>query len=107
MFIHVLPAMRLVLPAFVCSVGSRVVAMDASRFGMRCSFMRFPVMRPSDYPHGQGVAVATLLITAGQPQETRSASGGVLVAGALPVGQCQLMGELRPANDRRHVLAQR
>ncbi len=48
-FIHELPAMRLVLPALVCSVGSRVVAMDASRFGMRCSFMRFPVMRPSDY----------------------------------------------------------
>ena len=37
-------------------------------------------MRPSDYPHGQGVAVATLLITAGQPQETRSASGEVLLA---------------------------
>lgn len=38
-FIHELPCMRLVLPAFVCSVGSRVVAMDASLFGMRWSFM--------------------------------------------------------------------
>lgn len=47
--IHELPCMRGVAPAFVCSVGSRVVVMDASRFGMRCSFMRFPVIRPSDY----------------------------------------------------------
>ncbi len=37
--IHELPCMRGVAPAFVCSVGSRVVAMDASLFGMRCSFM--------------------------------------------------------------------
>ena len=68
-FIHELPAMRGVAPAFVCSVGSRVVVMDASRFGMRCSFMRFPVMRPSDYPHGQGVAVAPSLMTWGHRQE--------------------------------------
>ena len=88
--IHVLPAMRLVLPAFVCSVGSRVVAMDASLFGNRCSFMAFLMFcLPSGYPCGLAAAVATLLITAGQPQETRPASGGVLVAGALPVGQCQ------------------
>ncbi len=38
-FIHELPCMRFVLPAFVCSVGSRVVAMDASLFGNRCSFI--------------------------------------------------------------------
>lgn len=38
-FIHVLPVMRFVLPAFVCSVGNRVVAMDASLLGMRGSFM--------------------------------------------------------------------
>ena len=38
-FIHELPCMRLVLPALVCSVGNRVVAMDASLFGNRCSFM--------------------------------------------------------------------
>ena len=37
--IHVLPAMRLVLPAFVCSVGNRVVAMAASLLGSRCSFI--------------------------------------------------------------------
>ena len=68
--IHVLPAMRLVLPAFVCSVGNRVVAMDASRFGMRCSFIgAFMFCPPSDYPCGLAAAVATLLITAGQPQE--------------------------------------
>ena len=29
------------------------------------------------------------------------------VAGALPVGQSQIMGEQRPANDSRHVLVQR
>ena len=32
---------------------------------------------------------------------------GVIGAGALPVGQSQIMGEQRPANDSRHVLAQR
>lgn len=53
------------LYAFVCSVGKRVVVMDASRFGMRCSFMRFPVMRPSDSPPGHGVAVAPSLMTCG------------------------------------------
>ena len=37
--IHVLPAMRLVLPAFVCSVGNRVVAMAVSLLGSRCSFI--------------------------------------------------------------------
>ena len=74
--IHVLPAMRLVLPAFVCSVGNRVVVMDASRFGMRCSFIgAFMFCPPSGYPCALAAAVATLLITAGQPQETRSASG--------------------------------
>ena len=67
--IHASPRMRGVAPAFVCSVGSRVVVIDASRFGMRCSFMRFPVMRPSDYPHGQGVAVAPSLMTCGHRQE--------------------------------------
>ena len=68
-FIHELPAMRGVAPAFVCSEGRRVVVMDASRLGMRCSFMRFPVMRPSDYPPGQGVAVAPSLMTWGRRQE--------------------------------------
>lgn len=48
-FIHELPCMRLVLPAFVCSVGNRVVAMDASRFGSRCSFMGSPIKPPSGY----------------------------------------------------------
>ena len=47
--IHELPCMRLVLPAFVCSVGSRVVAMDASLFGSRCSFIRPPINPPSGY----------------------------------------------------------
>ena len=55
--IHELPCMRLVLPAFVCSVGNRVVAMDASRLGSRCSFMGSPINPPSGYPRGLVVAV--------------------------------------------------
>ena len=86
--IHVLPAMRLVLPAFVCSVGNRVVVMDASRFGMRCSFIgAFMFCLPSDYACALAAAVATLLMTAGQPQETRSASGGVVGCGRAASGQ--------------------
>lgn len=49
--------MRLVLPAFVCSVGSRVVAMDASLFGNRCSFMTSPINPPSGYAFALVVAV--------------------------------------------------
>ena len=75
--IHELPAMRFVLPAFVCSVGNRVVAMAVSLLGSRCSFIgAFMFCPPSGYPCGLAAAVATLLMTAGQPQETRSASGG-------------------------------
>ena len=51
--IHELPCMRFVLPAFVCSVGNRVVAMDASLFGSRCNFMAFLVFcLPSGYRAG-------------------------------------------------------
>ena len=68
--IHVLPAMRLVLPAFVCSVGNRVVVMDASRFGMRCSFIgAFMFCPPSDYACALAAAVATLLMTCVHTQE--------------------------------------
>lgn len=55
-FIHELPCMRLVLPALVCSVGSRVVAIDASLFGNRCSFMGSPIKPPSGYAFGQNTA---------------------------------------------------
>lgn len=58
--IHELPAMRLVLPAFVCSVGSRVVAMDASLFGNRCSFMTSPINPPSGYAFALVVAARYL-----------------------------------------------
>lgn len=58
--IHELPCMRFVLPAFVCSVGNRVVAMDASLFGRRCSFMGSPINPPSGYPCGLVVAVRYL-----------------------------------------------
>ena len=44
--------------------------MDASRFGMRCSFIgAFMFCLPSDYACALAAAVATLLMTAGQPQE--------------------------------------
>lgn len=49
--------MRLVLPAFVCSVGSRVVAMDASLLGNRCSFIASPNKAPFGLPTCLGVAV--------------------------------------------------
>ncbi len=81
--IHELPAMRLVLPAFVCSVGSRVVAMDANLFGSRCSFMLSPINPPSGYAFALVVPFAPLRITDVHPQEkqrtcpwrSRSASG--------------------------------
>ena len=57
--IQELPCMRLVLPAFVCSVGSRVVAMDANLFGSRCSFMRSPIKPPSGYAFALVDAVRT------------------------------------------------
>ena len=68
---------------------------------------------------GRALPFAPLLITDVHPQEiqrhfplalpfrVRDDREGVIVAGAQPVGQCQIMGEQRPANDRRHVLAQR
>ena len=55
--IHELPAMRLVLPAFVCSVGNRVVAMAVSLLGSRCSFMGSPIKPPSGYAFALVVAV--------------------------------------------------
>ncbi len=58
--IHELPCMRLVLPAFVCSVGSLVVAMDASLFGSRCSFMGSPINPPSGYAFALAVAARYL-----------------------------------------------
>ena len=58
--IHELPCMRLVLPALVCSVGSRVVAMDANLFGSRCSFMGSPIKPPSGYAFALVVAVRYL-----------------------------------------------
>ena len=55
--------------------------MDASLLGMRWSFIgAFMFCPPSDYACALAAAVATLLMTAGQPQETRSASGEVLLA---------------------------
>ena len=73
--------------------------MDASRFGMRCSFIgAFMFCLPSDYACALAAAVATLLMTAGQPQELqRTLPGarrisfadepGMIGVGALPVGQ--------------------
>ena len=99
--IHVLPAMRLVLPAFVCSVGNRVVAMEASRFGMRCSFIgALMFCPPSDYACALAAAVATLLMTCAHTQELqRTLPGarrisfadepGMIGVGAQPVGQSQ------------------
>ena len=58
--IHELPCMRLVLPTFVCSVGSLVVAMDASLFGSRCNFIRSPINPPSGYAFALVVAVRYL-----------------------------------------------
>ena len=138
-------------PAFVCSVGSRVVVMDASRFGMRCSFIGSPIKPPSGYAFALVDAVAPSLMTCGHRQEKQRRfppalpisfqdewgrllaslarpvfaqfaddgqwrvvvqvkrewlglvllGGGVRVhswgAGAQPVGQCQIMGEQRPA----------
>ena len=40
--------MRGVVPALVCSVGNLVVAMDASLFGNRCSFMGSPINPPAE-----------------------------------------------------------
>ena len=110
--------MRLVLPAFVCSVGNRVVAMDASLLGSRCSFMGSPINPPSGYASALVVAVRTSTdngcaaagdaapLAPGAPVP-RPGEWGVISAGALPVGQSQIMGEQRPANDSRHVLVQR
>ena len=80
-------------------MGNRVVAMDASLVGMRCSFIgAFMFCPPSGYPCGLAAAVATLLMTAGQPQELQRTlpgarrisfadESGVIGVGALPVGQ--------------------
>ena len=68
-FIHELPCMRGVAPALVCSVGNRVVAMDASRFGMRCSFIGSPIKPPSGYAFALVDAVAPSLMTCGHRQE--------------------------------------
>ena len=79
--IHVLPAMRLVLPAFVCSVGNRVVEIAVSLLGSRCSFIASCLLvarrccrMPCSACHRTTLArwllpFATLLMTAGQPQE--------------------------------------
>ena len=96
--IHVLPAMRLVLPAFVCSVGNRVVAMAVSLLGSRCSFIASPINSHSDNPHGQGLPFASRLVTCAHRQELQRTLPGALAAsfydeagmigvGALPVGQ--------------------
>lgn len=53
--------MRLVLPALVCRVGSFDVLSVASLPGSLLSFMRYPVIHPSDNL-AQGVAVAPPLI---------------------------------------------
>ena len=91
--------MRGVAPAFVCSVGNRVVAMAVSLLGSRCSFIcAFMFCLPSGYACALAAAVATLLMTAGQPQELQRTlpgarrisfadESGVIGVGALPVGQ--------------------
>ena len=73
--------------------------MDASLFGMRCSFIgAFMFCPPSDYACALAAAVATLLMTAGQPQELQrtlpgarrisfAGESGMIGVGALPVGQ--------------------
>ena len=57
--IHASPRMRGVAPAFVCSVGNRVVAMAVSLLGSPCRFMGSPINPPSRYASALVVAVRT------------------------------------------------
>ena len=78
--IHVLPAMRLVLPAFVCSVGNRVVAMAVSLLGRRESFIALPQLRALRTTLRQGLPFASRLMTCVHTQELQRTLPGALAA---------------------------